>query len=74
MASWASLVTILCWLPASTQLCGDQGRLMQHLPVVTGAAENAFTDGLVALAAGRERSDGVRVVLAFSLDPARAKL
>jgi hypothetical protein len=47
---------------------------MQHLPVVTGAAENAFTDGLVALAAGRERSDGVRVVLAFSLDPARAKL
>jgi hypothetical protein len=30
---------------------------------LTGAAENAFTDGLVALAAGRERSDGGRVVL-----------
>jgi hypothetical protein len=30
---------------------------------LTGAAENAFTDGLVALAAGRERSDGARVVL-----------
>ena len=60
-----SLLTIqlLSWLAARPRSYAELKDAWRSTCPLTCAWEDAFNDGLVALAAGSERSDGARVVL-----------
>jgi hypothetical protein len=92
MSASPSLLTIqlLSWLAARPRSYAELKDAWRSTCPLTCAWEDAFNDGLVALSAGGERSDGASVVLTprgcaalaaaaeppppFPLDPARARL
>ena len=65
MTSSPSLLTIqlLSWLAARPRSYAELKDAWRSTCPLTCAWEDAFNDGLAALAAGGERSDGARVVL-----------
>jgi hypothetical protein len=65
MSASPSLLTIqlLTWLAARPRSYAELKDAWRSTCPLTCAWDDAFTDGLVALAAGGKRSDGARVVL-----------
>jgi hypothetical protein len=65
MSPSPSLLTIqlLSWLAARPRSYAELKDAWRSTCPLTCAWEDAFNDGLVALAAGNERADGARVVL-----------
>ncbi|HEX6842612.1 MAG TPA: hypothetical protein VF113_13840 [Stellaceae bacterium] len=65
MSASPSLLTLqlLSWLAARPRSYAELKDAWRSTCPLTCAWEDAFADGLVALAAGSERSDGARVVL-----------
>jgi len=65
MSPSPSLLTIqlLSWLAARPRSYAELKDAWRSTCPLTCAWEDAFNDGLVALAAGSERSDGARIVL-----------